>query len=228
MSIVPTSDLGKITFYEAHIPVWTADASAIGLKDSDCADLQALISAARAAWDAQQAAANASKAATTTMHNAVRAMHALGATDIAKIKAFAEATGNPDVYALAEIPAPATPSPVGPPGTPTDFVVTLMQTGAVMLKWKCANPSGASGTIYNLSRRIGGSGAFMPIGGTGVRSFTDETIPAGSTMLTYQIVAVRSTRSGMPALFNVNFGMGGDGLMVATVSDEAPAMKMAA
>jgi hypothetical protein len=228
MSIVPDTNIGKIEFYEAHIPVWTGSPGSVGLLPADCTALQTLIQNARKAYNDQQAAASASKAATTAMHNAVKAMHALGSSDIMKIKSYAEGPGGMDVYAKAQIPPPATPTPVGPPGTPTDFVVTLMQDGSVMLKWKCNNPSGASGTVYNVRRKIG-SGAFEYLDSVGSKMFTDATIPSGSTGVTYEITASRSTVRGMPAQFNVNFGVGGDGVMFATVSEEnAPAMKMAA
>lgn len=223
MGIVPATFLGRITFYEAHIPVWSSAPSSIGLLAADCTALQTLITNARKAYDAQQAALNAAKGATTAMHNAVEAMTTLGAIDIAKIKNYADSTGNKDVYSKAEIPMPASPSPIGPPGTPTDFVVTLLQSGAVNLKWKCSNPAGATGTMYEVERKIG-SGAFTLLGSEGSKSFTDVTLPAGGGggLVTYQITAVRSTASGMPAQFNVNFGVGGDGMMFATVTNVTP------
>lgn len=230
MSIVPSSDIGRITFYEAHIAGWTLIPTQIGLLAADCTALAGLISKARGAYNAQQAALEASKAATMTMHQAVLAMHTLGAADIAKIKAFAEATNNPGVFPLASIPAPATPSPVGPPGTPFDFTVSLAQSGAITLHWKCNNPVGAAGTVYEVRRRAGATGTFGYLASVGSKSFTDETIPAGSNGVTYEITATRSTKRGVAAQFNVNFGVGGDGMTFATVSpvSENATMKMAA
>lgn len=226
MAIVPDTYIGKITFYEAHIAAWTAQATSVGLTDADCVALASLITAARSAYNNQQAALSAARGATAAMHAAVRAMHTLGSADIARIKAYAEETGDMGVFAKAEIPAPASPSPVGPPGTPTDFTVTLMQSGAITLRWKCANPVGGGGTSYRVQRRIG-TGPFTQLGIVGARAFTDETIPAGSSGVVYQITAFRSTTGGTPAQFNVNFGVGGDGMVFATVSP-VTAVKMAA
>lgn len=219
MSIVPKTKLSRMTFYEAHIAKWTANATSIGLTTADCTALAAKILAARKAFDDQQLALEAAKSATQTANNAVADMHALGSADIGKIKAFAEATQNPEVYPMADIPAPGTPSPVGPPGLPYAFAVSLDQSGAVTLKWKCTNPAGATGTVYEVRRRIGAAGSFAFLGAVGIRSFTDDTIPAGSTGVTYEITAVRSTKRGMPGQFNVNFGVGGDGITFATVED---------
>ena len=89
--------------------------------------------------------------------------------------------------------------------------------GAVTLKWKCANPAGTSGTIYQVWRRDTPTGDFNYLGGTGSKSFDDATIPAGSGGVTYQIQAVRSTAVGLWAQFNVNFGVSSGGEMTASV-----------
>lgn len=166
----------------------------------------------------------AKKAAFVQSRTAVTDLRQIAAETLALIKAHADNAADPSaVYAAAQIPEPAPPSPASAPGTPTDFSVLLEQTGAVTLKWKCANPAGVSGTVYEVRRRTG-SGSFTFIGATGIRQFTDDTLAAGSVNVTYQIIAVRSTIRGLPAQFNVNFGIGGDGF--ATVSVQS--VKMAA
>lgn len=106
------------------------------------------------------------------------------------------------------IPPPAKASPIGPPGQPTQFTFELDARGALELSWKCKNPRGAVGTMYQVSRRIGPGGELVPLGITGEKRFVDETIPAGSTQVIYQIQAIRSTAAGPIATFNVNFGTG--------------------
>ena len=70
-----------------------------------------------------------------------------------------------------------------------------------------------------MQRRVGGANAtFVYIGASGLKSFTDDTLPAGSASVTYQITAVRSTARGNPARFTVNFGVGGDGQQVASMA----------
>ncbi|HEX3355954.1 MAG TPA: hypothetical protein VHS31_03140, partial [Tepidisphaeraceae bacterium] len=122
----------------------------------------------------------------------------------------------------AQIPAPATPSPKPAPGTPSNFKVSLDGNGALNLAWKCNNPAGTSGTIYQVWRRIGGVGDFSYLGGTGDKTFIDDTLPAGSSSVTYQVQAVRSTAVGAWAQFNVNFGVGGSGAMITSVTESAP------
>jgi len=67
------------------------------------------------------------------------------------------------------------------------------------------------------------AGEFTYLGGTGMKEFTDATIPAGSAQVTYQIQATRTTAVGPWAQFNVNFGVSSGGEMTASVS-ETPKM----
>ncbi|MFO0858362.1 MAG: hypothetical protein U0640_13520 [Phycisphaerales bacterium] len=229
MGVVPDTRLGKIEFYEAHIAPWTSNAAAIGLTPASVTALGTLTTAARTAYNSHVAALEAARAATANFYDKVRAMHsgpAAGADMIQTIKTYAQTKNDPNVYVLAQIPAPAVPGTTPPPGTPFDFTVGLLQNGALELKWKCSNPSGTQGTIYEVMRRSG-SGSFAFAGATGVKLFTDETVPSDAAPVTYQITAVRSTSRGNPAQFIVNFGFGGPGLTIASVTNASP-VKMAA
>lgn len=223
MGIVPADRLGKIEFYEAHGAPWASNAVAIGLTAAQVTALDALTKAARTAYNAAEVARQAAKAATQNFYDKVNAMHSgpgAGSDLISIIKTTAQTKNDPNVYVLAQIPSPATPAPTPPPGTPFDFTVGLLQNGAVQLKWKCPNPTRTAGTIYEVKRSIGGgtSAAFVFVGATGSRTFTDETIPAGSAAVTYQITAVRSTSRGNPSQFTVHFGTGGAGFVGGEIS----------
>ena len=228
MSVVPDKITEKIQYFEDRLPAWTANATAIGSSAAEITAMQTKTQAARDAYTAQQAAKVAGEAATTTLHNAFDAMSIAGAGIIEQARKTAKVTGNPEVYALAQIPAPATPTPVGPPGTPSDFAVEVQQDGTVVLTWKCNNPAGAGGTTYNVYRRNDPSGSFEFLGTAGQRKFIDSTIPAGSSNITYQIQGVRSTAIGAFAQFNVNFGFSSGGTMTASVTPVLAAPKLAA
>jgi len=221
MSVMPIDKVGKISFCENHTAPWSANAVSIGTTVLAVTDLTTKTTAARAAYNAQQAARNAAKAATNDFNIAVAAM-AAAASDIIKQVRVKASTAGDGTYSLAEIPVPATPSPIGPLGTAEKFKVTLSQTGALDLSWKCSNPRGATGTVYQLYRRIGATGEFTYLGGVGEKKFTDDTVPAGAAQVQYQIQAVRSTSVGPWALFIVNFGVAGSGAMVASVSEGTP------
>jgi hypothetical protein len=236
MGVVPNNRVGKIEFYEAHNGPWAASAAAIGLTPASVTALTTATTNARKAYNDHLAAQEAAKAATNAFYDKVRLMHSspgFGADMIQTIKTFAQTTNNPNVYVLAQIPPPAAGGTTPPPGTPFDFTVGLLQDGSLELKWKCSNPSGTVGTIYEVKRQIGsgggggGGGAMTFVGATGVKTFTDDSLPSNASPCTYQITAVRSTARGNPAQFTVNFGMGGGGLTIASVTESGP-MKMAA
>ncbi len=212
MGITPNTRLGKLQFYEAHITPWSNNAVAIGLDVGDVTSLAGLTGAARLAYNAHLAAQQAAKSATQNFYDAIAAMHGgpnAGSDMIDTIKNFAQATDDPNVYTLAEIPPPAPPGTVPPPGTPYDFRVALLQNGNVELKWKSNNPEGAPGTVYEIKRSDDG-GPFNYIDTAGKKVFTDTTIPQGVGPMTYEITAIRSELRGNPAQFNVQLGSPGN------------------
>jgi hypothetical protein len=76
--------------------------------------------------------------------------------------------------------------------------------------------------MYQVSRRLGATGPFLPLTSLGARSFTDSTVPAGTATLAYKIVAVRSTALGISAEFVVNFGTGSSGELTVAAAEGGP------
>ena len=140
---------------------------------------------------AQQAA----QTATQRMRKALDKMATMGASIILQVRSKA-ATDGDAIYPLASLPIPAKPSPIAEPGTPTRFDSEMRSDGSLMLKWKCKNPAGAVGTMYHIERAIGITGPMVWIGTSGEKKFVDESIPAGTASILYQVRAVRSTKVG--------------------------------
>lgn len=214
MRIVPKSLVDKVQFYETHLVPFTQNADAIGLSLEETSELAVKAAAAREALRARDAAESAARAATLAFNMAVDELGSLGASMILKIRATAEASGNRDVYALASIPPTAEGSPIPAPGKPYRLETRLDDDGSLLLTWKCDNPRGSSGTMYQIARRVNRpdhatTGEFIPLAVVGEKQFRDETIPAGATAITYQVRAIRSTKQGAEAEFNVNFGSNG-------------------
>jgi hypothetical protein len=219
MPTVPHTRLGKIEFYESHLDPWAISPAAIGLDPAAVVSLDARTVAARAAYDAHIAARDAALAATQAYYQAIEAMHAqpgAGSDMIETIRAFAGATGDSEVYTLAQIPPPRAPGTPPPPGTPFAFAVNLLENGALSLKWKNRNPRGTGGTLYEVSRQID-DGPFVFVATTGTRAFTDAAVPAGSALVTYEITAARSTARGNPARLSVRLGVEDTGGAASTL-----------
>ncbi|HEX8525323.1 MAG TPA: hypothetical protein VF669_23930 [Tepidisphaeraceae bacterium] len=222
MGLLPTTNNGKIEFFEAHNAPWSANATAIGTTTGAVTALATKTATARAKLLAQTQAQEAAKTATAELQAAVRDMVTAGMAIVGDVRHKADVSGE-SVYFLAQIPAPATPAPVPPPGTPSNFVATLTPDGALKLNWKCTNPANATGTTYQVFRKLGSQSTFNFIGSTGLKTLTDDTLPGGNSSVTYRIIAVRSTAQGTPGQFVVNFGStgGSNGAMMATV-ESAP------
>jgi hypothetical protein len=231
MSVVPKKIAERIQWYRDHAPLFTANAAAIGITPAEATDLAARAAAAKTAFDAQQAAQLAAESATTDLRAADQYLSQVGAALIAKVRAKAALGGGTAVYALAGLPTPATPSPVGNPGTPSNFAVQLFQDGSLELTWRAKNPKGSVGTMYQVYRRTTPAGEFAYVGGTGSKKFVDTALPAGVSQVTYQVQGVRSTAVGAWGQFNVNFGSaasGGGGMTASVGEATAASPKLAA
>lgn len=231
MGLVPETRVEKIQFFENHISTWTSNALEIGTTVSAVGALEALTTAARAALLAQGEAADAAKAATASYYAAVSAMAKTGGDIISAIRTYARTTNNEGVWDLAALPRPSQDSPIPAPGSPRDFVVTLNQTGFLTIKWKCTNPEGAAGTVYEVARRLTAGGPFVYIGvAGGDKTYTDQTLPAGSTGVAYRVTGLRSGLRGPTVQADVNFGIsGGGGFTIASVVEtETPEVQIAA
>jgi len=210
MAVVPDKNLDAVQFFESHVPVWQAAPTTIGLTPALVTSCDNAAKAARAAYTAQQNTKNAAKAATATYLNSVSALRNIGGDLIKTIKAFADTTSNPNVYSLAQIPPPAAPTPLPPPGQPTSFAVQLTPAGALYLSWKSANSAASSGAFFTVKRRLEGESTFTLIGGTGSKSFSDDTVPFGTNTLTYIVQGFRGIEPGPESeQLSVQFGVGG-------------------
>ena len=215
--ILPDGIVQRIEFYEQRAANWVLQAAALGITPAKATQLVTLTGTARTKYQDQQAAKTALKGATADSHAASGAMIDLGSEVIKEIKAKAATDGN-QIFTLAGLPIPSTPSPVARPGTPTDLKCTLVPgNGALMLAWTCANPVNAVGVVYEVERKLQGETDFSRLGIAGERKITDSTLPMGAGLIAYRITAVRTTSTGLPATFYVQLGVTGGGAMTANV-----------
>lgn len=203
----------------------SATPTAFGLSAPAAAAYAALNTTWRSAYEVATDPATRTKAAIAAKNEARDPLRQM-ASDLAKIIDGTSTVTNEQRIELG-LNVRATPTPVPPPGTPSNFRVELFEDGSLQLKWKCNNPNGAKGTLYQVYRRTSAEGEFTYLGGSGDRKFLDATIPAGSSQVTYQIQGVRSTAVGPWAQFNVNFGVTPSGTMTATVESATPVKKAA-
>lgn len=222
MSVIPETKVGKIDFCLRRVQPWTQNAVEMGSSAQAVADWSDQVLAVQSAYKAQQSAQLAARDATLHLNITLESLMDATASIIKQVRARADLAGD-GVYALASLPVPAAPSPAPAPGKPDELSVQLDATGALILTWKCDNPAGTRGTMYEVRRQIdaAAAGEFTYLGSTGSRKFIDATLPAGTAQVTYQIQAVRSTLAGPVARFIVNFGTGAAGQPAASAPGES-------
>ena len=154
MSVLPPTIIEQIEFCEAHNPTWSVAPTSIGLTALQMTALTTATTNARKAYNDAQLAREASKGATTTLHTNAATMRGQVSDLIRQIKAYAELQSNPGaVYAAAQIPPPAAPTPMPAPGKPGDFNVALQPDGAVTLSWDSTDSAASSGAFFTISRK---------------------------------------------------------------------------
>ena len=213
-----------VAWCEEHKQVFVDNAEDIGLTPSQATLFLNATNVANGDITAQGIARTAAMAATVKANGSVGDLRTIAGDTVRSIKAFAELQAKPDtVYTLAQIPPPATPTPMPPPGKPTNLTVTLEPgSGQLMLKWKCENPTGSTGTSYLVRRRLPGQTTFTVIGASGIKEFIDATLSAGPDSVTYTIQGLRGALQGLESdWFTINFGSqtGGGGFSVSTMAN---------
>ena len=222
MSILPDNDSEFVAFAIAHAAVWDLDPTGLGLSAPQVASFTSAVNTASASLAAANAARDASKAATVVLRKDISIARQNAADLIRIIKGYAQTQSNPEaVYAQAQIPPPAAPSPTPAPDKPYNFLVTLNTDGSVTLSWECDGAAASTGGYFTIKRRLPSETNFTLIGitpgaTTEVRrpNFTDETVPtaAAAAGVQYIIQGFRGTKPGSPSdAMTVLFGVDGAG-----------------
>lgn len=192
MAILPGTRKSDLEFFEQHIAAWQLTPTAIGLTAAQLTAFATQITVARKGFNDAELARNASKAATTSWYGVNDPMVATGRDLIRTIKAYAEAAANPNaIYAIAQIPPPADPTPGQAPATPTNLNATISTAGELTLRWDATPAGAASGIFFLVARKNAGEGAFTTLAGTAEKMFTDSGFVGTNGVVEYRIQAVR-------------------------------------
>lgn len=205
MTIVPTSRYDAIDWLGAHLAIWGADPTAIGLTPEILANLTALHSDAQAAELEAIEANNTKLAASASFRTKADTMRDATVAAVQTVKAFAQTSNDPTVYQLAQIPEPVGPSPADPPEVPSQLAARFINGGRLDLSWKGKGPQG---TFYNVLRRLSDADPYVSIGTTTGKSFLDETLPGGTSRVEYQVVAQQTTNKVYGPEYIVRLGSG--------------------
>lgn len=216
MSRTPIAEQAYIAFARQHYTIWSggqAGPPAIGLSSLQLQETSDATDAAEAAYAAALAARDASKAATEAKDNALAALKAVIGADIDTIDAFAKATKDPDVWVLAQIPAPKDPSERSAPERPTDLDASLRLSGSIEVSFKAATGGGAQYLVERQTTTVEGQTSGYTFLGFAddEKKFIDTAVPEGLRSVGYRVAARISTglQSDWSPTFTLPFGSQG-------------------
>jgi hypothetical protein len=206
MATVPNTILGRIQFFEQHLPLWAVDPVAIGLTALEVAALTSETAQARSDFESAQDLRLAARVGTDIQTLSVASMYDLGSGFLKTIRAFAEKTDDPNVYTAAGIPGPQPPTPAGPPDQPTDLEADVRLPFGLKLKWK---GSVSQSAYFSIWRKLSTETSYSMIKTTSDKSFEDVTVPGGIDSVSYYIAARRDDFTVNGASLSISFGADG-------------------
>lgn len=232
----PLPDL--MNWAAAHASQWQDNQAQIGLSLQQVQSFKALGEAMNQANSAAEVARMNSKDATLALNAAVASFRVTAGAFVNVIKAFAQSTGNENVYTLAGISPDDAPSELPAPNTPESFTAGVNTDGSLTIRWRVSQPAGVTGVVYDVFRRYNtATGNFVWVGsGDRNKTFTDTTLPVGVDNVQYYVRPKRGEAFGPQSnVFALQFGSvggGGGGANLTIVSQDElgndGAMKVAA
>lgn len=222
MGVLPSSRAERLAYFEARVALWIANATSIGISAAQATAVKNAAIANRADLSAADIARAASKAATQSFYVSNDTLVSLGRDIVKTVKAYAETTNNPDVYALANIDPPSPPTPVPTPDVPTELTGTLSPFGVATLTWEATKSGASSGIFFVVARKRQSEADFTVLGATAEKSFIDPHPQAAEGPVYYQARAVRGA-DGSDWCMPVVFDLAGAGLIATRVTTKLAA-----
>ena len=206
---IPDRFAPAIQWCSQRIDKWRSNRALLGLTEASIDELDQQTQAARDARANYLRAKRELRDASKTYRTSVGTMRATASALLATIRATAKRSDTPaTIYGAASVPPPAGRGPSPTPGTPGRFTTQLLFGGSLRVAFQCPHPPGVRGVTYRVERRLDGQGPAQFLLNAKKRTFTDETIPAGTASVEYRVTAQTSTKDGAVGGHTVRFGVG--------------------
>ncbi len=208
----PKNESAFITYAKQRSDQWNGGQSGppdLGLSGQQLVDTENAVSEAEAAYSAMLIARGAARDATQLKNVKLDALRAIFGADVDTIDAYAKATGDATIYALAGIPAPKDPSEREAPPAPVFGPVVQNSGGVVAAGFKVVGGGGAQYTLQRRDTALDGSVTdWRAVATLTEKAFEDPTIPLGLRKVEYRVRAQISTGLASPWSNEVGFNFG--------------------
>src|SRR5690606_3520474 len=118
-----------------RIADWGTHAADIGLDPVQVSAFSAALTGVQTNLDDMVSVRSLAKGKTQTFYNSADPVIATASGMIKTIRGYAATSGADNVWELARLDPPATPSPAPAPTTPTDIVTSLSNDGSIVITW---------------------------------------------------------------------------------------------
>lgn len=204
MAVLPKHRDELIAWFLQRLPHWEVDPASVGLTVSQVASLRDSVEKAAAAAERMRRLRNSAMAATAQADALAADLRAEGGPLVSTIKAFAETTGDREVYVRAQVPPKRAPTPLPPAEPPTRLNADPLANGHVLVTWR---GSIARHQTFDVLRSLDG-GPFILLRNVRGTRLLDETVPIGTTTALYRVYGVRrNQRSIKVAQTSLCFGV---------------------
>jgi len=192
----PGTPKQQVNWLLERIADWTTHAADIGLDPTELSAFSAQLTWVQTNLNDAISARSIAKGKTATFYASAEPVTESASALLKTIRAYAATSGADNVYELARIDPPATPTPVPAPTIPTDIRTTVQNDGSIKITWKAKNAAPGAGTAFTIHRRLDGQNSYEMVGTSGVRSFVDETVTPGAASASYMIRGIRGDKVG--------------------------------
>lgn len=217
---IPSGRQQRLIWIEGLITQWGDNQALLGLTSAQVIDLATDIANARQAFSTVETIRTNSKSKTNTYYTQADNVHKKASEMLKVIKGAAAVSATPEVvYDAAGITPNDPPSPAPAPEQPTINTATLGGNGSITLDFI---GNGPSGTVWQVFRMLPTQSTFAFIGNANphIKSFTDTTVPPGTSTVTYQMRGTRGNQMG-PSSFDFTAKIGVQGTEGTGTSEAA-------
>ncbi|MEX2244384.1 MAG: hypothetical protein WD716_11130 [Fimbriimonadaceae bacterium] len=192
--LIPNTISGTLAWATSHIATWDTvigGGGTIGIDAGTVTALEGHLATAETDYNAAVTARADSKSATVSQNTSLATLRDQLAIAVSNIRAYAETQANPNaVYAEANIPPRAEPTPAPAPTAPAEVTVSLNNTGDCLVAWRATR---VNGDYWSVWRTLAGEASPVLIGTTGAKSFVDLEVPSGTAWAIYSVFSHRGS-----------------------------------
>ncbi len=194
---VPRSEAEFVPWLKDHVTIWQGNQGTppdIGLSAAQIAAVAGLSATLEEKYQQLKDLKSLKKAARVEKDTALALARAMVGGDIELIDGYAKTTGDPDVYARAQIDPPRSGTPRSEAPIPTNLSTDTTTSGDVVFTFAASK---AGGAVFEVQRQLVPvgelPGAWQSLGTIGDKEYVDSNVPTGLAQINYRVRTILTT-----------------------------------